>query len=214
MKSSHVLTIILFFTSFLITPSCQKADEHSKQPNSSVSQLTDDELVNSIKNDPDWKIIATNNSIVIEKFIAKNIDMSHFDFTNEEAFLKVVDMDKITYLNEVIKNKNAANRLVIKYNFSTKSNISNCPSCNSTSVSSIKRTSDMISAFQSNPELLKRFRERSLGLIAGGTSTNVAKPCCPVAFYGCITVCAATIAAFPVYLICCGGCYLGTCCGG
>jgi hypothetical protein len=36
--------------------------------------------------------------------------------------------------------------------------------------------------------------------------------CCPSAFYDCVTVSAATIEAFPVYLICCLECCAGTSC--
>lgn len=37
-------------------------------------------------------------------------------------------------------------------------------------------------------------------------------PCCPWKFYACVTLCAATIEAFPTYLLCCAFCYDTYCC--
>ena len=210
MKSYLFPAAILFFATLFITTSCQKTDDNSKHTTSVVKQMTETELINSIKSDPDWKLISTNASSVIEKFIIKKIDLNKFDFTNEEAFLKVIDMNRTTYLSLVAKNKEAAKRLVSKYNISSKS----CESC-STANNSPNRAHDILLRFQSNPNDFQRFRTNALGIgttVNGITPNTVPVSCCGGSFYLCVGVCAATIEAFPVYLICCGGCYGELCC--
>lgn len=215
MKSFLFSSLVLLLGALFIIPSCKKADEKSQKTTPVVSQMTDIERINSIKNDPDWKVIAGNNAAILEKFITKKVDLNKFDFNNQEEFLKIAGMDKSTYLNIVKENKSAANRLILKFKFSTSSN-PKCVSCSENINSTIYTLRGNISKFQQNPFEFQRFKQNSLGIannVVGGVTPDVAKPCCPVQFYECVVVCAATIEFFPVYLICAAGCYGGFCCG-
>jgi hypothetical protein len=202
----HLILVLAFLFLLFTIEYCSKSTENAKLPQVNFNQLSESDQVSALKADPDWQIIASNNSTMLEKFVKKSVDIGKFDFTDEVAFLKVVGMDKSTYLSMVIKNKDAANRLIIKYGFSK----SSCPTCSAVGTNSaVASLKTFVVRFQKDPTEFQRFRRNSLGM---GISDDRFRLCCPVQFYQCLVLCSATIEAFPIYLICAGVCYGASCC--
>jgi hypothetical protein len=96
----------------------------------------------------------------------------------------------------------AALRLIEKYNLS-KGN--DCPICAESNEQVIERAKEIIDYYRNTPSA--NYSLSNIGSGGGGSVT-----CCPMSFYICCSFCAATIEAFPVYLLCCYLCACSYCC--
>ncbi len=132
-------------------------------------------------------------------------------------------MTKEEYTIQVNLTREAAKRLVKKYNFGGLA----CNSCKSTNDEQIKGLRSILILFKENEKLYSKFRSQSLGVdseknikltsLPASTGIVIQKrdpqfACCGFWFYACCTLCAASIEAFPVYLMCCSYCFHSECC--
>jgi hypothetical protein len=170
-------------------------------------QVSESDRVEIIRADPDWQILATSQDLIIKTFVSSGIDIEKFDFSNETLFLKTINMTKEEYLNKVGLAKESAKRLIAKYGFKGTS----CSLCSLSANDQIRSIKSQLIFLRNSPDEYSRFRQEALGVQRGIAST-VSSACCGFWFYACCTLCAASIEAFPVYLMCCAYCFHSECC--
>ena len=178
------------------------------------STKTDNERINLIRNDDDWRFIASKNLETITKLAKSNIDVNKFDFTNEEAVLKLLGKTKNEYLREMQQIKVSAERLIGKFNFLQSQN-SECISCKFTVDDALLTTKKTISRLQENDDSftqLQTLLETTDYVDPIDEDGGGENACCGLKFYACCTFCAASIEVFPVYLMCCALCFDNYCC--
>ena len=207
-----LLTLAVVITGTFV--SCKKNQEDKKIEVIDLSAKNESQKIRIVSNDNDWKLIASKNLETINKLVNSNIDVNKLDFSNEDAFLKVLGKTRNQYINESREIKAAANRLVKKYNITPQPNIE-CISCKTNSEETILKIKRTVKLLKENKELYSRFEELmetqrlyddELDDTGGGGA------CCPWRFYACVTLCAATIEFFPAYLLCSAFCYDTYCC--
>ena len=157
------------------------------------------ELENLIK-DPDYQKMISLQLNIVNSFINKNIDIKNFDFNNNDDFLKVIDMSKEEYLSNVKLNKDLATKLNDKYKLAGQ-----CDLCKLSLEEQIVQTKNSLISLQDNPDLYLSFQNQ-LNQEFKGERLH-----CGVWFYAEVALCAATIEAFPVYLLCCAVAYHAEC---
>jgi hypothetical protein len=206
-----ILTIAVILT--VIFASCKKGQVNQEPQTINLSAKSESEKISIISNDNDWKLLAKKNLETINKLVTSNIDINKFDFSDEDAFLKILGKSKIEYLNDAKEVKSAASRLITKYYIAQRPTITECMSCKTSDDEVILKIKRTVTHFRENQQSFNNFEELLVtpSLVAppddGGGSA-----CCPWRFYACITLCAATIEAFPAYLLCCGFCFDTYCC--
>ncbi|MEA3424679.1 MAG: hypothetical protein U9R46_00395 [Bacteroidota bacterium] len=181
-------------------------------------------LLNKITDDPDWQIIASANTMVMQKFLDKKINVDNLDLSDEKTLLSIIDIDKITYrkLSEQVKAAGIRfQEKLIALGLTPNSNY-NCISCTKSENEQISEYKIMVKNFQQNPERFKNFQQKSLRLKSPAfqIKTNLVDPsqdpsnslCCSLDFYICCGVCSATIPGFLTYLACCYLCGRSFCC--
>ena len=157
------------------------------------------ELENLIK-DPDYQKMISLQLNVINSFIKKDVDIKNFDFKNNDEFLKIIDMSEEEYLSDVKLNKELASKLNQKYKLAGE-----CELCQLSLDEQIDRTKTSLISFQNDPKLYLSFQNQLNPDVLGKAKH------CSVWFYAEVTLCAATIEAFPVYLLCCAVAYHAEC---
>lgn len=211
-----VLLIILSFTVLItvVFVSCKKNQEDKKMEVIDLSSKTESQKISIISNDKDWKLIASKNLETINKLVNSNIDVDKFDFSNEDVFLKVLGKTRNQYIDESREIKEAANRLLRKYNIGSQPDME-CISCKTSSEEALLKIKRTVKLLKENKESYSRFEnlmETQNSYDENLDDTGVGGACCPWRFYACVTLCAATIEFFPAYLLCCGFCYDTYCC--
>ncbi len=156
-----------------------------------------------LKNDPDWIIITSINTEIMNKCINSSIDPSTVDFSNQTAFLSMLGMTQKEYDSKHQQVKEAAQRLITKYGISV---TNECIPCNKTNEEISNKLKGIISYYRANPGANYDVLVQSISSPGGGV------PCCPPTFYVCCLGCATTIEFFPAYLFCCYLCGCGFCC--
>lgn len=188
-----------------------------------LSPLDQRTLLNKIKSDSDWSLIIETNKSIMTKLVNANFNPEAFNFEDEDAFLNLLSMSKEEYMGKAVKVKAAAERLIVKYNFG-QAGKEGCASC--VAENDIKSKVDdlklLLTKFKNNPSDLKKFN-KATSLSSDFTSLVKTSAqalesdeddelCCTLKFYECCALCAVMIEAFPLYLACCGQCYLSFCC--
>ena len=141
------------------------------------------------------------------------MDVNTFNFSSEDDFLKVINKTKADYLRDVVQTKEAAKRLVAKYNLSSQTPSTECISCKSDQPEELAKLRRVITQFKTNKEVYAKFQQLLLTPnVAAGGGGGGGSACCGLRFYACALICAETIAVFPVYLACCAFCYDSYCC--
>lgn len=149
--------------------------------------------------DPDYQKMIGIQIDIVKSFIEKKVDFEKFDFNNNEEFLKIIDMSKDEYLSNVKLNKELATKLIQKYKLEGKSDL-----CGLNLDDQISQAKNSLISFQNDPESYLSFQNQL-------NSNYASKLKCGFWFYAEVALCAATIEAFPVYLLCCAVAYHAEC---
>ena len=155
----------------------------------------------NIGNDSNFKSMIGLNIKVLDAFIKQKIDVKSFDFNDKDAFLKVLNMSETEYMSIVKLNKDYAQKLIANYDLKGV-----CNSCLLNSDEQISEIKSTLLYFQNNPEVYSDF----LNQMNTGTYTGK-RVACSGWYYAEVALCAATIEAFPVYLLCCAVAYHAEC---
>ena len=210
MKKVILLFVSIATMSTLIVISCNKAKDVSSPKSVDRISKTETEKINIANADNDWKLIASKNIEIVDKFVNSNIDVNSFNFDSEAEFLKVIGKTKAQYLYEVNNVKAAANRMAAKYNIKNEGN--SCTTCNVDKNEELAKLKRTLNLFKNNKVAFTKFKTLLIdpNYAIGGGGEDVS--CCGWRFYACVTFCAASIEIFPVYLMCCAICYDTYCC--
>ena len=167
------------------------------------------DTLDAFKNDPDWQLMANIQFRFINAFVGnKKINIAAFDFNNESSLLNTLGMTKEEYLLQVKLNKEAAQRLVTKFNLAGV-----CSNCTLSAGDQLDALRMALITFRSNDNLYRDFVNHSLSISTGQNLPSGDNCCCcGLGFYACCAVCSLSIEVFPLYLACCGLCYNSQCC--
>lgn len=145
---------------------------------------------------------------------------------DKQSFLATIETSYSSYLENALKVKAAANRLITKYHLQEFDSNQNCSACKiEDDNKKIETLKNNIKFFRENKQAYLNYRKALLTTninqslstrytkdTASVTTLSTSDTCCGWGFYACCTLCAATIEAFPAYLLCCGFCYDQYCC--
>jgi len=163
--------------------------------------------VAKFKAENDWKTIVETSKAFTEKLVASNIDVRNIkDFRNAD-FLNTIGITMAEFESDLKKVSDAGKRLNEKYQM--KDYDLKCKSCEIDQPSKLSMMNNSIESFRKDK--LKADVYFANLIESDPSETLFAAPKCTWQFYLCITVCAATIEFFPIYLACCALCMSSYC---
>lgn len=170
------------------------------------TEETEQAKIDSIKNDPDWQIIAQSQGKLIDFFISGDINIKNFDFNDESLFLNTIRMSKQEYFDQVRLAKEAGGRLMAKFDIAS----DRCNVCTKTHTEQINTFKSVLLSFKNNRDAYSAFKTHSLGIEPRASVEGFR--CCRFWYYVCATICTTTITTVGPFLLCIALCAHEYCC--
>lgn len=209
------LAVLLILTLFF-TLSCNKGNDATIAPApapKTFATMTDSEKLVAFASDPDVKNILTIQLETTEKLVRSGIDLGSFDFSNQEKLLVILGYTKEQYLAKI--NSVRASALAFTARYAIPKSATTCQTCSMSEQEKFAGLGKLLAGFQKDNQSFLNFKSavinKATPLLIANPALNQSNAGCGFWFYVCVGLCASTVEALPVYLICCAYCLHSEC---